>query len=109
MSTGSKERAELEAEAASLLSAGRHREAAHVFRQLGELARAQALYEKIWDFRSAAEVARERGDRPEALRLYLEAKDAGEAALLGHALAAAPPAEQRQAAEVYERRRMWAE
>src|SRR5262245_14281239 len=96
----------------TLLAEGRYAEAARELRRIGELERAQALYEKIWDFRSAAEVARERGDRPTLLRLLLEARDFVEARALGQILAdpgRAAPGEQARAAEVYERHRLWAE
>src|SRR5438094_692212 len=93
----------------ALVAAGRYAEAAGELRRAGQLERAQALYEKIWDFRAAAEVARERGDRPTLLRLLLDAKDTAEAARVGQALLTAPPGEQARAADVYERRRSWAE
>ncbi|HZS38722.1 MAG TPA: protein kinase [Polyangia bacterium] len=93
----------------ALIAAGRYAEAAAELRRLGQLERSQALYEKIWDFRAAAEVARERGDRPALLRLLLDAKDLAEAARVGQTLLTAPPGEQSRAADVYERRRLWAE
>lgn len=93
----------------ALIAAGKYAEAAARLRQLGDLGRAQALYEKIWDFRAAAEIARERGDRPALLRLLLDARDFAEAARVGEVLQRAAPEEQARAAEVYERRRMWAE
>ena len=96
----------------ALLAAGRYADAARELRRLGDLERAQALYEKIWDFRTAAEVARERGDRPTLLRLLLEARDFNEARRVGHELAdpeRAAPGEQARAADVYERHRLWAE
>jgi serine/threonine-protein kinase len=93
----------------ALLAAGRYGEAARALRRLGELERAQSLFEKIWDFHSAAEVARERGDRPALLRLLLDAREFTEAARVGQALHGSAPGEQARAAEVYERRRMWAE
>jgi serine/threonine-protein kinase len=96
----------------ALIAAGRYAEAARDLRRSGQLERAQALYEKIWDFRSAAEVARERGDRPALLRLLIEAKDFVEARRLGQSLldpAAATAGEQARAVEVYERHRLWAE
>jgi serine/threonine-protein kinase len=93
----------------SLIAQGKYGEAAAEARKQGELERAQKLYEKIWDFRHAAEIARERGDRPELLRLLLDARDFAEAARLGDDLQRAAPPEQARAADVYERRRMWAE
>jgi serine/threonine-protein kinase len=95
-----------------LIAEGRYAEAARELRRLGALDRAQALYEKVWDWRSAAEVARERGDRPDQLRLFLEAKDFVEARRLGLQLLdpeRATPGEQARAVEVYERHRLWAE
>ncbi len=93
----------------ALLEAGKHAEAAAALRAAGDLERAQDLYEKIWDFARAAEVARERGDRPALLRLLLDAKQIAEARQVGQALLSAAPGEQTRAAEVYERRRMFAE
>jgi eukaryotic-like serine/threonine-protein kinase len=93
----------------TLIVAGKYGEAAAEARRLGDLARAQQLYERIWDWKSAADVARERGDKPELLRLLLDARDFVEAAIIGDALHHAAPAEQERAAGVYERRRMWAE
>ncbi|HEY2744584.1 MAG TPA: serine/threonine-protein kinase, partial [Polyangia bacterium] len=88
---------------------GKYGEAAAEARKLGDLARAQQLYERIWDWKSAADVARERGDKPELLRLLLDGRDFAEAARVGEALQHAAPPEQERAADVYERRRMWAE
>jgi serine/threonine-protein kinase len=96
-------------EVEALIRAGSYAEAAARLRTRGELERAQALYERIWDFRSAAACARERGDRPTLLRLLLDAKDFAEAARVGQELLTAAPGEQTRAADVYERRRMWAE
>src|SRR6185369_10199219 len=93
----------------TLIAAGKYGEAAAEARRLGDLGRAQQLYERIWDFKSAAEVARERGDRPELLRLLLDARDFTEAARVGESMHHAAAPEQERAADVYERRRMWAE
>jgi serine/threonine-protein kinase len=93
----------------ALIAAGKYAEAAVELKRAGRLDRAQALYEKIWDFRSAAELARERGDRPDLLRLSIEAKDHAEAARVGRELLTAAPGEATRGAEVYERSRMWAE
>ena len=93
----------------ALIGAGKLAEAAAELRAKGDLERAQSLYEKLWDFRTAAEIARERGDRPDALRLLLEAGALAEAAELSDQLLGADRGEQRRAAELYERRRMWAE
>src|SRR5581483_188881 len=93
----------------ALIAAGKYGEAAAELRRAGQLERAQRLYEKIWDFRSAAELARERGDRPDLLRLSLEAKDHAEAARVGRELLTAAPGEAARGAQVYEDKRMWAE
>jgi serine/threonine-protein kinase len=93
----------------ALVAAGKYAEAAAQARRHGDLGSAQRLYERIWDFRAAAEVARERGDRPDLLRLLLEARDFSEAARVGDALHGAAPLEQTRAAQVYERSRMWSE
>lgn len=94
---------------AALLQVGAYAEAARALRRLGDLERAQALYEKIWDFAAAAEVAAERGDRPELLRLLLEVKDLPRAAQLGREIQGGTAFEQERAARVYEQKRMWAE
>src|SRR4051812_35752369 len=93
----------------TLIALGKYGEAAAEARRLGDLGRAQQLYERIWDFRAAADVARERGDRPELLRLLLDAKDFAEAGRVGEAMHSAAPPEQERGADVYERRRMFAE
>ncbi|HEX2573012.1 MAG TPA: protein kinase [Polyangia bacterium] len=93
----------------ALLQAGAYAEAARALRRLGDLERAQALYEKVWDFATAAEVAAERGDRPELLRLLLEAKDLPRAAQLGQEIQSGTALEQERAARVYEQKRMWPE
>ena len=76
----------------TLIALGKYGEAAAEARRHGDLGRAQQLYERIWDFRSAAEVARERGDRPDLLRLLLDARDFAEAARVGETLQRAAPA-----------------
>jgi eukaryotic-like serine/threonine-protein kinase len=93
----------------TLIALGKYGEAAAEARRHGDLGRAQQLYERIWDFRAAADVARERGDKPDLLRLLLDARDFTEAARIGEALHAAAAPEQERSADVYERRRMWAE
>ena len=54
-------------------------------------------------------MARERGDKAELLRLLLDGRDFAEAARVGESLHHGAAAEQERAADVYERRRMWAE
>jgi eukaryotic-like serine/threonine-protein kinase len=93
----------------TLIALGKYGEAAAEARRHGDLGRAQQLYERIWDWKSAADVARERGDQPDLLRLLLDARDFVEAARVGEAMHHAAEPEQLRAADVYERRRMWAE
>lgn len=93
----------------TLIALGKYDDAAAEARRQGDLGRAQQLYERIWNFKSAADVARERGDKPDLLRLLLDARDFTEAARVGEALHAAAAPEQERGADVYERRRMWAE
>src|SRR5262249_43707298 len=64
----------------TLIAQGKYAEAAAEARRTGDLVRAQQLYERIWDWRGAAAVARERNDRPELLRLLLEGREFAEAA-----------------------------
>jgi len=98
-----------------LLQQGNYAEAAAELRRLGQLEQAQQLYERLWDWPKAAEVAQERGDRPALLRFLLEAKDPVAAARVGQALLAGvggppgTPTELTRAADVYERHRMWGE
>ena len=98
-----------EASPEALREAGRLAEAAAAFRQRGDLARAEAIYAELWDFRAAADVARERGDRPAELGHLLAAGDADAASAVGQALERGAEAELRRAAEVYERHRRWSE
>ncbi len=93
----------------TLVAQGKYGDAAAEARKTGDLERAQQLYERIWDWKNAADVARERGDKPELLRLLLDGRDFAEAARVGETLQHAAPPEQERAADVYERRRMWAE
>src|SRR5437868_8486577 len=92
----------------TLIALGKYGEAAAEARRHGDLGRAQQLYERIWDFKNAADVARERGDKPDLLRLLLDARDFAESARIGEALQHAAAPEQERAADVYERRRMFA-
>ena len=93
----------------ALIAQGKLAEAAVELRVRGEFGRAQALFEKLWDFQSAAKIAVERGDRPDALRLYLEARLLGEAATLGRQIATGAPDERERTATIYEQRHMWAD
>src|SRR5262245_13858158 len=84
-----------------LLGEGRHAEAAARARAAGELSRAAGIYERIWDFRAAAECAREAGDLRAALRNLLDARAVDEAQ------AVAADMEPRDAAEILENRRAY--
>jgi len=59
----------------ALVAAGRHAEAAARALAIGKPLRAAELYERIWDFPSAARAAREGGDLGRALRFAAEARD----------------------------------
>jgi tetratricopeptide (TPR) repeat protein len=93
----------------TLIALGKYGEAAAEARRHGDLGRAQQLYERIWDFKNAAEVARERGDKPDLLRLLLDARELAESARVAESLQHAAAPEQERAADIYERRRMWGE
>ena len=58
-----------------LVAAGRYAEAARAAVQAGETAIAVQLFERIWDFISAARVALEAGDLPRALKNAIDARD----------------------------------
>lgn len=94
---------------AALIARGDHAEAAAALRAQGDLKRAQQLYERIWDFRAAAEIARARGDQADELRLLLQAGDTAEAERLHGTLLRAPEAAQRAAERLYEDRRLFAQ
>ncbi len=94
----------------ALVNAGAWADAARKLVDGGQLAEAQALYEKIWDFAEAAAIAERRGDRVDELRLRIEAKDLPGVARLGEAIASGgDEGERRRAAEVYERKRRYGE
>ncbi len=98
-----------DAEVAALLAQGSHAEAAlHYFRR-GRLLEAQQLYERLWNFGAAAQMARARGDLPDLLRLLLEARELAEAAKVGTLLLDGARPDQERAAAFYERRQMWPE
>ena len=104
-----------EATVETWIAAGRHAEAAEALRRRGDLARAQQLYERLWDWVHAAEVAAERGDRPSLVRLHLDGKNLPEAArtfqAVVHGIGGAPgtPSELGRVAEIYEKRHLFAE
>jgi eukaryotic-like serine/threonine-protein kinase len=58
-----------------LVANGRYADAAARARAEGDLRRAAELYEQIWDFRAAAECARDAGDLGRALRAAIDARD----------------------------------
>ncbi len=93
----------------SLRAAGRLAEAAAAYRVRGDLAVAEKLFAEIWDFVSAAEVSRERGDRPAELGHLIAGHDASGAALLLQAIESGSQVELSKAADVLERHRRWVE
>ncbi|MCG5052536.1 MAG: serine/threonine protein kinase [Myxococcales bacterium] len=62
-----------------LVRAGRHEDAAALAEAEGDLARALALYEKVWRFDKAWPLAEALADWPRAVRLALEARAPAEA------------------------------
>ncbi len=89
------------------IAAGKLDEAAAALRQRGDLARAQSLYELSWDFAGAADVARQRGDVLGQLRIALRAGDAIAATALQAYFKTASALEQRQAAQLYAKHRLY--
>lgn len=89
-----------------LIAAGSYADAARALEGRGELDRAQALLERIWDFQAAAGIARRRGDRPDLLRLLIDAKDLPGVARALADLDGAPREERVRAAEILERKRL---
>jgi serine/threonine-protein kinase len=77
------------------IAEGRYTEAAVALRAQGELAQAQELFERTWDYPSALAVAAERGDLLAQVRLALLGGALDNLHQLQPALAAAPPALQR--------------
>ena len=63
-----------------LVAHGAYVEAARLCVERGELRRAIQLYERVWRFADAVPLALALGDRPLALRLSLDARDAARAA-----------------------------
>jgi eukaryotic-like serine/threonine-protein kinase len=91
----------------SLVREGRYQEAALAARAAGDFARARELFEKIWEFRDAAECAQAAGDRRGALRNLIEARELDRAAELAREMTALGPDDARAAAEIYEQRRLY--
>lgn len=81
---------------------GRYAEAAAALRSRGELAAAQELLERIWDYPAALAVATERGDLLAQLRLALLSGDLARLAQLRTDLAAASSELRRRAAATLE-------
>lgn len=105
MTTTTTTNADIEA----LLTAGKHAEAARQLEQMGELPRAQALRESIWDFQGAADVARLRGDVVDELRLRLEAGETARASELVPLLPQLDVTAQERAEIVLEKRQLYLE
>src|SRR5689334_7979546 len=96
----------------TLIREGKYGEAAAILAASDErahLERAISLYERLWNFREAAKIARKLGDRVRALRLSLEGKDLPGAAELAAEIPQWTQAERRAASDVYAARRMYAE
>ena len=68
-----------------LVAHGAYAEAARVATERGELARAIALYERVWRFADAWPLALKLGDRPLAVRLALDANQPARAAEIAEA------------------------
>ncbi len=81
-----------------LVAHGAYAEAARVAAERGELARAIALYERVWRFADAWPLALELGDRPLAVRLALDANLPARAAEIAEAT---PPGELPAVAEAF--------
>ena len=65
----------------------------------------KAQYERVWDFRAAAECARKLGDLPDAIRLLIDARAIDEAAQVAAQLTDVK--EVARAAEIYQKKRIW--
>ncbi|MEM9490002.1 MAG: serine/threonine-protein kinase, partial [Myxococcota bacterium] len=100
---------EIAAEIERLVAAGRYADAAGLARERGALARAAELYERIWDFASAAECARAAGDIGRALRNAIDARDEDAVAELSAAAAERGPDGQRMAFEIFTGKRRFGE
>ena len=95
--------------AESLRAAGRLVEAAAAYRRRGDLVAAEKLYADVREFGHAADVARERGDRPAELAHLLSANDPVRAAQVAADIERGSDSEVRRAAEAFERHRRYAE
>src|SRR5688572_9489818 len=87
----------------ALIAAGDVAAAATAARARGQLGRAMLLYERVWDFAAAAEVARQAGHGEAELRNLLDAHELAAAVALGERMAEAGAA--LAAAAVFEARR----
>lgn len=91
-----------------LLAAGDYAAAARAARDGGDFGRAAELYERIWEFRAAADCARAAGDMPRALRNAIDARDETLVRELIDALVSAGEAGARAAIDALAARRRWA-
>jgi eukaryotic-like serine/threonine-protein kinase len=86
---------------ATLIAAGDHVSAAQLAARQGDLRRAIALYERSWRFADALPLALTLGDRPLAIRLALDAGNAGMAAQIGEQIPREAGSELRAAARSF--------
>jgi tetratricopeptide (TPR) repeat protein len=86
---------------AALIAAGDHVNAARLAAHDGDLRRAIALYERVWRFADALPLALTLGDRPLAIRLALDAGNAGMAAQIGEQIPREAQTELRAAARSF--------
>lgn len=96
---------ELGSQLDDLIAGGKYAAAAALARRRGDPARAGELYERIWEFASAAECAREAGDLPRALRNAIDARDEPLITALAAALDELGEKGRREAMEVFAARR----
>jgi eukaryotic-like serine/threonine-protein kinase len=89
----------------ALIAAGRHAEAAAALEAKGDLARARALYERIWAFPAAARCAEKQGDLGAAMLAWIDARRPEEARRVARGLEGIEGA--RRAAEIWEQKRAW--
>lgn len=91
-----------------LVAEGRYQDAAEAATAQGLHARAADLYERIWDFSSAARSAEAAGDLPRALAATLEAKDVAGAARHLAALRERGESGKREALAIFAKRKHFA-
>lgn len=103
-------RAAQDAEVAAWVAAGSYARAANALWRRGTpeaLGAAQALFERLWDYQNAADVARQRGEPLELLRLSLLGQDLATAGMLIAQVPNWSRDEQLRAAEILIAQRRW--